>query len=116
LTGGEAHDSRAYDDLMALGDDDPDALLGDKAYDTDYIRADLRESSIKAVIPPRANRTANIRYDKKLYRLRNLIERLVNKLKQYRRIATCYEKTERSYLSMVTLGAILLWIKFVNTT
>jgi len=69
----------------------------------------------KAVIPPRVNRTESIDYDKKLYRLRNLIERLVNKLKQYRRIATRYEKTARSYLSMVSLGAILLWIKFVNT-
>ena len=101
--------------MMALGEDDPDALLGDKAYDSNPIRADLRDRSIKAVIPPRANRTEDIRYNKKLYRLRNLIERLVNKLKQYRRIATRYEKTARSYLSMVMLGAIQLWIKFVNT-
>jgi transposase len=116
LTGGEVHDSKAYDDLMALGEDDPDALLADKAYDSDYIRADLKDCSIKAVIPPRANRTADIRYDKKLYRLRNLIERLVNRLKQYRRIATRYEKTAGCYLSMVLLGAILIWTKFVNTT
>jgi transposase len=101
---------------MALGEEDPDALLGDKAYDNDPIRADLHDRSIEAVIPPRANRTKKIRYDKKLYRRRNLIERLVNKLKQYRRIATRYEKTARSYLSMVTLGAIILWIKFVNTS
>jgi transposase len=44
-----------------------------------------------------------------------MIERLVNKLKQYRRIATRYEKTAGCYLSMVVLGAILIWIKFVNT-
>jgi len=100
---------------MALGEDDPDAMLGDKAYDSNPIRADLRDRSVEAVIPPRVNRTESIDYDKKLYRLRNLIERLVNKLKQYRRIATRYEKTVRSYLSMVSLGAILLWIKFVNT-
>ena len=100
---------------MALGEEDPDALLGDKAYDSTPIRVDLRDRAVKAVIPPRANRTEDIRYDKKLYRLRNLIERLVNKLKQYRRIATRYEKTARSYLSMVVLGAIQLWIKFVNT-
>lgn len=100
---------------MALGEEDPEAMLGDKAYDNDHIRVDLRDRSIKAVIPPRANRTEDIPYDKKLYRLRNLIERLVNKLKQNRRIATRYEKTAQSFLSMVMLGAILLWIKFVNT-
>lgn len=100
---------------MALGEDDPDAMLADKAYDNNHIRVDLRDRDVKAVIPPRANRTEEIRYDKKLYRLRNLIERLVNKLKQYRRIATRYEKTARSYLSMVLLGAIRLWIRFVNT-
>lgn len=101
---------------MALGEDDPDALLADKAYDSDYIRTDLKDCRIKAVIPPRANRTAAICYDKKLYRLRNLIERLVNRLKQYRRIATRYEKTAGCYLSMVLLGAILIWARFVNTT
>jgi hypothetical protein len=62
------------------------------------------------VIPLRANRTADIRYDKKLYRLRNLIERLVNRLKQYRRIATRYEKTAGCYLSAVLLGVIPIGI------
>ena len=92
-----------------------DALLADKAYDSDYIRGDLDHCSITAVIPPRAKRTTDIRYNKKLYRLRNLIERLVNRLKQYRRIAARYEKIAGCCLSMVLLGAIPIWTKFVNT-
>ncbi len=86
-----------------------------EAYGSNHIRVDLHHRSVKAVIPPRANRAEDIRYDKTLYRLRNLIERLIDKLEKYRRIATRYEKTARAYLSMVLLGAIQLWIKFANT-
>ena len=68
LTPGEAADCKAYDTLINLPEQAPDALLADRAYDTDAIRADLKERGIKPVIPPKSNRTATIRYSKRLYR------------------------------------------------
>jgi len=72
-------------------------LHGDKGYDSDDIRRDLIDRGIEPVIPPRSNRKTPIEYDREAYKRRNLIERCVNRLKQFRRIATRYEKTpERS--------------------
>jgi transposase len=69
-----------------------------------------------SVIPPRSNRKTPIEYDRKAYKRRNLIERCVNRLKQFRRIATRYEKTARAYLSMLRIASTMLWLKTVNTT
>jgi transposase len=101
--------------LMELHDINPDKLLGDKGYDSDDIRDDLAERGIEPVIPPRSNRKTPIEYDREAYKRRNLIERCVNRLKQFRRIATRYEKTARAYLSMLCIAAARLWIKTVNT-
>src|SRR5262245_46419880 len=115
VTGGEAHEVKGYDALMELHDINPDRLLGDKGYDSDDIRDDLAERGIEPVIPPRSNRKSPIEYDREAYKRRNLIERWVNRLKQFRRIATRYEKTARAYLSMLCIAAARLWIKTVNT-
>jgi transposase len=115
VTGGEAHEVKGYDALMELYDINPDRLLGDKGYDSDDIRDDLAERGIEPVIPPRSNRKSPIEYDRQAYKRRNLIERCVNRLKQFRRIATRYEKTARAYLSMLCIAAARLWIKTVNT-
>jgi transposase len=114
VTGGEAHEVKGYDALMELHDNDPDRLLGDKGYDSDNIRNDLAERGIEPVIPPRSNRKVPIEYDREAYKRRNLIERCVNRLKQFRRIATRYEKTARAYLSMLCIASTLIWIKTVN--
>jgi transposase len=100
---------------MELHDARPAKLLGDKGYDSDEIRAGLTKRGIEPVIPPRANRDEVIDYDRGAYKRRNLIERCVNRLKQFRRIATRYEKTARAYLSMLCLAATRLWMKTVNT-
>jgi transposase len=100
---------------MKLYDTTPERLIGDKGYDSDEIRSDLAKRGIEPVIPPRSNRTKPIGYDRKAYKRRNLIERCVNRLKQFRRIATRYEKTARAYLSMLGLAATRLWMKTVNT-
>ena len=71
---------------MELHDVDPDRLLGDKGYDSDEIRDDLTDRGIDPVIPPRSNRKTPINYDREAYKRRNLIERCVNRLKQFRRI------------------------------
>jgi transposase len=75
----------------------------------------LVERGIEPVIPPRSNRKTQIEYDREAYNRRNLIERYVKRLKQFRRIATRYEKTARAYLSMLCISAAKLWIKTVNT-
>jgi transposase len=75
----------------------------------------LADRGIQPVIPPRSNRKTPIEYDREAYKRRNLIERCVNRLKQFRRIATRYEKTARAYLSMLCIAAAKLRIKTVNT-
>src|SRR6266536_2020774 len=115
VTGGEVHEVKGYDALMQLHEIDPAKLIGDKGYDSDGIRNDLAERGIEPVIPPRSNRKTPIEYDREAYKRRNLIERCVNRLKQFRRIATRYEKTARAYLSMLCIAAAKLWIKTVNT-
>jgi Transposase DDE domain len=101
--------------LMELHDINPDRFLGEEGYDSDDIRNDLADRGIEPVIPPRSNRKTPIEYDREAYKRRNLIERCVNRLKQFRRIATRYEKTARAYLSMLCLAAARRWIKTVNT-
>ena len=92
----------------------PDALLADKAYDTDAIRADLKARGIKAVIPPKSNRVKAIRYSKRLYRERNCIERVLGHLKINRAIATRYDQLAESFLAMLYLATARYWIKFVH--
>ena len=96
VTGGEVHEVKGYDALMELHDVNPDRLLGDKGYDSDEIRNDLMDRGIEPVIPPRSNRKTPIEYDREAYKRRNLVERCVNRLKQFRRIATRYEKNRPS--------------------
>ena len=115
VTGGEVHEVKGYDALMELHDVNPDIILGYKGYDSDEIRNDLMDRGIEPVIPPRSNRKTPIEYDPEAYKRRNLVERCVNRLKQFRRIATRYEKTARAYLSMLSIAAARLWIKTVNT-
>lgn len=92
----------------------PDALVADKAYDTDAIRDDLKERGIKPVIPSKSNRTKAIRYSKRLYRQRNCIERVLGHLKINRAIATRYDQLADSFLGMLYLATARYWIKFVH--
>jgi len=114
LTPGEAADCKAYDTLIDLPEHAPAALLADKAYDTDAIRDDLKKRGIKAVIPPKSNRTATIRYSKRLYCQRNCIERVIGHLKINRAVATRYDQLPDSFLGMLYIAAARYWIKFVH--
>jgi transposase len=116
LTPGEAADCRAYDTLINLPEQAPDALLADKAYDTDAIRADLKARGIKPVIPPKSKRIVTIRYGKRLYRQRNCIERVLGHLKINRAIATRYDQLADSFLGMLFIASARYWIKFVHAT
>jgi transposase len=114
LTVGEAADCKAYDALIDLPEQAPDALLADKGYDADAIRADLAERKIKAVIPGRSNRRVKIEYDRTLYKQRNRIERMFGQLKINRAIATRYDQLASSFLGMVHLATTRYWLKFVH--
>jgi transposase len=83
-------------------------VIGDKAYDSDAFIAEITSREAIAVIPPRKNRTEPRTYDKELYKRRNLIERFFGWLKQYRRVATRYDKLSVRYLGFVYFAAILV--------
>lgn len=90
------------------------ALLADRGYDTDAIRTELALHGIQAVIPARRGRKQPALHDRQKYRLRGRIEQLFGKLKNWRRIATRYDKTHTSYLGFVILASTLLWIPFFH--
>jgi transposase len=114
LTPGEAHDSTAYPDLMAERDSDPDVMLGDRGYDSDPIRDDVRARGGEPEIPTKRNRVIQHSVDLATYAMRNRIERFINRLKNSRRVATRYDHTASSFLGFVLLGSIRIWIRFVH--
>lgn len=93
---GQAHDTQGFGPLMLMVADRIAALLADKGYDADAIRDELARSGVEAVIPARSGRRQPMAHDRAKYRWRNQIERLFNKLKNWRRIATCYDKIAAS--------------------
>jgi len=84
----------------------PGALVADKAYDSDAIHDDLKQRGIRAVIPPKSNRTKMIRYNKRLYRQRNCIERVLGHLKINRAVATRYDQLADSFLGNLKCKSI----------
>lgn len=88
----------------------PDAVAGDKAYSTIGFRNWLTAHEIEPVIPYRDNESGPKSYDREAYRERPIVERTINRLKRYRRIATRYEKRAAAYLAMVTIACIFEWI------
>jgi transposase len=88
----------------------PDPPAAGKAYTSGKVRRYLHRRGIGAVIPCKSNERRTGRFDRAAYRERNRVERLINRLKQVRRVATCYEKLSVSYLAMVTIAAILMWL------
>ena len=85
-----------------------DALLGDKAFDVDWLRAELDDRGAAAVIPPKSNRKTKIAYDKAMYRWRHLVENFFAKLKEFRAIATRYDKTDESFSANIYLVAAII--------
>jgi len=85
-----------------------DALLGDKAYDADWLRDDLRQRGAEAVIPPRAKRLNPADYDHEKYKWRHLIENFFQRLKEFRGIATRCCKTDSSFAAIIYLAAAVL--------
>ena len=120
LTGGERHEQIALEALLdggairRPGRGRPRLRLrravGDKGYSSPTARRRLRQRHTRAVIPSKSNQRRQPNFDRAAYRRRNLVERLINRLKQFRRIATRYEKRAANYLAMVHIGMLLLWL------
>jgi transposase len=84
-------------------------------YDADWLRQESLPRGILPVIPPNPVRQEPVPLDRELYRLRNGVERLVNRLKQFRAVATRYDKTAESFLAFIHLAAARVWLRFVHT-
>jgi transposase len=110
LTPGNVADVKAAPELLArLGR--TRYLLADKGYDADALRRSLRQAGAVPVIPGRRSRKRTVRYDKQRYRDRHLIENAFCRLKDFRRVATRYDKLAANFLSGVALAtAIAFWL------
>ena len=109
LTAGASHDVRQAPTLIA--GQTFDCVVADTAYDSDPLRAEILAQGDVAVIRPRRNRLEERPYDKGVYKLRNVIERFFHRLKQFRRVATRYDKYAVRYLGFVYFAAILMTAK-----
>src|SRR5512133_2937555 len=113
LLPGQHHDSvgvRPLIEGVAFG-----ALLGDKAFDADWLRADLDDRGAAAVIPPKVNRKTIISFDRDMYGWRHLIENTFAKLKEFRAVATRYDKTDTSYTATILLAAAIMVYRGTST-
>lgn len=119
-TSGERHEQVALEALLDQGAIRrpgrgrprlrPRAVAGDKGYSSPTARARLLRRGIRAVIPSKSNERRQPRSDRVAYRSCNQVEPLINRLKQFRRIATRYEKRAVNYLAMLHVGMIILWV------
>lgn len=90
----------------------PKRLVADKGYTSSAFRKYLHRKNIRCTIPHRANERHKGAFNKQIYRKRNIVERLINRLKQFRRIATRYEKRAVNFSAMITLASIFLFSDF----
>ena len=88
-----------------------DVTIADKGYDADHLCERIAQTGGEVVIPPKRNRSFQRPYDAELYKERNIIERFFNKLKQFRRVATRYDKLLANFMGFVKLAAIAIWLK-----
>ncbi len=119
VTAGQRHEQIMFEALMEQGAvkrpgrgrprQRPARVAGDKGYSSRTIRRYLHRRGIGVVIA-RQKRERRVRFDTAAYRKRNVVERLIGRLKQFRRVATRYEKRAVNYLAMLTIAAIVLWL------
>jgi len=120
LTPGQQHEATVAEALLDQGEVKragkgrpkrrPKRLVGDKGYSSRKLRTTLRRRGIRITIPHKRNEHRSGPFDRTIYRLRNRVERFINRLKQFRRVATRYEKRAECYRAIVTIAAIMLWL------
>jgi putative transposase len=109
LTPGQAGDAPQAETL--LSDLSPRNVIADAAYDSDAIRQRIQQTKGKACIRPNPTRKTKKRYDKERYKHRNIIERFFGAIKQFRRVATRYDKKAENFMGFVWLAALLVGLK-----
>jgi transposase len=109
LTPGQASDIGQATELLA--DHEPDVVIGDKGYDGNAFVEAIEVRGAEAVIPPKKNRLEPREYDRHTYKERNLVERFWSKAKQFRRVATRYDKKAANFLAFVHVAAIMVMLK-----
>jgi len=125
LTPGQQHETTVFEPLMEQGavkrvgcgraKQRPKRVVGDKGYSSRKNRRYCRRRGIRITIPRREDERRTGPFDRVIYRTRNRVERMINRLKQFRRLATRYEKRAENYRAMWIIAAILLWLWFGNT-
>jgi len=120
LTPGQQHELSVAEQLMEQGAVrcrkkgrprlHPKRVAGDKGYSSRKYRQYLRQHGMRITIPRKKNEHRTGPFDRQVYRQRNQVERIFNRLKQFRRIATRYDKRGTSYAAMVTIAMIFLWL------
>ena len=110
ITEGQAHDGRSADDMLdSIGAGH--VLLADRAYDSDRLRADLAARGAIANVRAMPHRKTKPPFRKDLYRKRNAVERFFSKIKQFRAIATRYDRRDDNYLASIKLAALRIWLR-----
>jgi transposase len=115
ITPGNAHDMRAARQCIeALP---PSAeLVGDKGYDSNDLRSWLIERGTRPVIPPKRHRKDKLDFDPEIYRQRNIIERMFCRFKDWRRVATRFDRNIKTFMATVAIAAtVIWWLKWVRT-
>ncbi len=120
LTPGQDHESTVLKPLMERGAVKrrgrgrprlrPRRVVGDKGYSSRENRQYLRRRGMRLTIPRKKNERRRGRFDKAIYRMRNRVERLINRMKHFRRLATRYEKRAENFRAMWVIAATLLWM------
>ena len=108
LTAGQASESKQARAL--LEGFEAEFVIADKGYDADEILNQITLCGSQAIIPPKANRIEQREYDKNIYKERNRVERFFQKIKNYRRIATRYERLNITFLAMLHIAASMIWL------
>ncbi len=109
ITAGQVSDFNLAEEL--LKNEKATYVIADKGYDSENVRKKVRGCGAVPVIPYRSNRKNSASFDRVLYKERNIIERLFNKLKQFRKIATRFEKNLKNFEALVYLASSILWLQ-----
>lgn len=115
ITPGLTPDYLGFDLIMDENLPEPSVLLADRGYDSDNVRKTMKARNVVPVIPMRKTCKRRVAVDRRLYKLRNLVERCFNKLKNARRVATRYDKTAESFLGFIDSTSIRLWLRHLST-
>jgi transposase len=115
ISPGNDHDV-AHAEPLLEGIEQGAVVIADKGYDANGVRACIRDHGAIPNIPNRSNRKTKFRWKKAIYRQRNHVERFFNKLKQFRRVATRYDKLGANFFAFVKLASVRIWLRSIEST